>query len=263
MSHIVRRADGNQRPASIDLGEYDLPVTRQDHELSVTTSKSLEVQPRIKFEWNAPYELWNKGCKLYIFHNTVGFAPNRDTLELSDHGHLIFEETANGMREELVGEGTHFYTLILYKPVFVFFESRCVVRFSETIPSAKVAIGRMEDLMKLKQLTSQHYREDLNYQVAENDAATKLFQSQQKMQRLLQQRPDDGIEFEIRKRVEPIVRQALIKARTKIEVAMQWDRIRSTLKKDEGWKSLKREKREQILQEIAADLDSDEAEFQP
>jgi hypothetical protein len=265
MDHIVRRVkDGALSSVSGDDALAE-PVTRRDHELSVTSQRILGVQPRVLLAWSASAECWRDGYKLLVFRSPTGFAPDRDTRVLSEHGPLILEETADGDLEEHLPEGTHFYTFILHRRKFLGLgESFCVVRFSETIPSAKTAVGRIEDQVKLARMKSRHEADLILDQVAHNEAMLKLHHSNRQLKGVTEPKPElDPLEEAVRREVEPIVRQALVRARKRVEMAVQLAKLTKELKGYPGWKALKPSQRHRVLADIAADLDADEATFEP
>jgi hypothetical protein len=264
MDHIVRRTT-HDLAAGSDEVEFSPAVVRTDDELSVGCRKSLGVQPKVLLTWTVPYELWREKFKLLVFSSTTGFAPDPETHVLSEHGHLILEERADGSLEELLPEGTHFYTFLLHRRRwFRLRESWCMVRFSETIPSAKTAVGRIEDQVKLARMRARHEADLILDQVAHNEALLKLHHSNRQLKGVTEPKPElDPLEEAVRREVEPIVRSALVRARKRVEMAVQQAKLTKELKGYPGWKALKPSQRDRVLADIAADLDADEATFEP
>src|SRR5205807_2341321 len=103
--------------------------------------------PRILLAWNVRWKYWSNGYKLLGFRSTTGFASHERPEDLSAHGQMFLEETADGSVEQSLPEGTYYYTFILHREG-IFRWSRVLsdpLRFSEVIPSARTAIGRIED----------------------------------------------------------------------------------------------------------------------
>ena len=245
-------------------GEFLAPVTRHKDGLTVTSQKSLGVDPRILLTWDVQYRYWADGYRLMGFRSTTGFAPEEHPENLSAHGQMILEELADGSLEERLPEGMYFYTFVLHKRAFFkVFEGMSIVRFSETIPSAKTAIGRIEDHMTLEQLKEKHELNLVTNQVARNEAIIALHRSNQKLAGLTQTKPDDSLEEQVRREVERLIKAKLKKAMTRVEFVVALQDVEKRLKKIPGWKRLDKTKRDQLLKEIAGDLDAEEESFQP
>ena len=262
MSHVVRRATDEINSPSAEMS-YPKPTVRCDQELTVKCQKVLGVQPRALFNWSADESCWRDGCKLMVFRSETGFAANRDTRNLSEHGPMILEERADGSFEEYLTEGTHFYTFLLLRlKWFKLFEVRCIVRFSENVPSARTAVSRIEDQLKLKRMQTRHKLDRVLDKVAYDEAVEKRHKTRARVHSLTNPPSDSElIEEGVRREVEPLVRKALIQARTRVEMTLQLEKLRKDLKKYPGWKQLGKDQREKILEDIARDLDADEAAF--
>jgi len=240
------------------------PVARRKDGLSVTSQKCLGVDPRILLSWQADFRYWSEGYRLLGFRSATGFAPEQHPEKLADHGQMILEETADGCLEERLSEGTHFYTFVLYRRKFLgLFENMSVVRFSETIPSARVAIGRIEDQRKLQQLQEDCELHGIKSQLAKNEALIALHQSNKKLAALTETKQDDSLDEQVRREVESIVRKKLKRAMTRVELVVALQDVQKRLKRNPAWKKLARQEQDRLLQVIIGDLDSQEEFFQP
>jgi hypothetical protein len=120
-----------------------------------------------------------------VFHSMMGFCPERHPDDLNKHGRLIIETTSNGSREERLTEGTHFYTFVLHRPAWHgLYEHVSVVRFSETVPSAKVGIGRIRDSMELQDLQRRHELGPIEHETRVNEANVRRLRSRQHVERV-------------------------------------------------------------------------------
>lgn len=268
MKSTVRRIDNalaQANDASLEqVNESPPAVTRQKQGLSVTSQKTLGMNPRILLTWSAEYHHWADGFRLMGFRSASGFAPDQHPENLSAHGQMILEETADGTLEERLPEGTHFYTFVLYKRTyFGLREKMNIVRFSETIPSARTAIGRSEDHLKLQQLREDHDLHGIKSQIARNEAMLALHRSNQKLAGLMEPRPEKSLEEEVRREVESIVRQKLKKAMTRIEMLTALRDVEKRLKRNPSWKKLDPKQQQKLMDDILEDLDADEENLQP
>jgi hypothetical protein len=184
MSQIVRRvketlitdnAAGDSLPERIHPGNG----------ISVRSRLSLGIDPKLRIAWNVDVRYWHEGYTLMVFHSTSSFSPKKYPDDLNLHGQLIIEATHDAERVEHPPEGTHFYTFVLHKPGFLgLWETNSLVRFSETIPTAKIAIGRLEDKRRLEDLLQRHELDEIEYEVQLNDAKIRLHHSRQKLAQL-------------------------------------------------------------------------------
>ena len=242
---------------------YQPAVKRGQAGLYVTSEKCLGADPRVLLTWEVGFTYWWRGYHLMGFRSGSGFSPDPHPDNLSEHGLMILDETRNGSREERLPEGTHFYTFVLYKRGFLGIrEYMSVLRFSETIPSAKTAIGRIEDQLKLQQLKEDCDLGEIKRQVARNDAIIALHKSNRQLAELTEPKPND-FEGQVRREVEGMVRGKLKKAMTRIELAVALQDVQKQLKRNSAWKRLHPLQREKILQEIIGDLDANEEFFEP
>ena len=117
-----------------------------------------------------------------MFHSTTGFCPERYPDDLNRHGQLIIETNGDAWREERPEEGTHYYTFLLHKRGFLgLAESVSILRFSEAIPSARVAIGRLRNVEELEQLRRRHELGDIVHEAEMNEAEIRRLRSRDRL----------------------------------------------------------------------------------
>lgn len=268
MEQIARRVNGlagNFNQTALQQGDDYLPaVERKTEGLTVTSQKTLGANPGVLLMWTVNPRYWIDGYRLLGFRSTTGFAPELYPKDLTAHGQMILEETADGTLDERLPEGTHFYTFVLHRQqLFGWWETMSVVRFSESIPSVRTAIGRIEDRLKLQQLQEDHQLREVRAQIAANEVAIALHRSQQKLAELLAPKPDDSIEAQVKREVEGVVRKKLKKAMTRVELLVALQDVQRQLKRNPIWKKLDPKQREQLLEDVLKDLDAGEEFFQP
>jgi hypothetical protein len=266
MKGIVRRVQRDISAGDLRKADEYLPaVERRTDGLFITSRKSIGADPSVLLTWNVDYQYWANGYRLLGFRSATGFAPELRPKDLSAHGQLILEEMADGSLDDRLPEGTHFYTFVLHKPIcFGCFEIMAdPVRFSESIPSARTAIGRIEDQVRLQQLQEDHQLRGVRGQIAANEAAIALYRSQQKLAELLAPKPDDSLEARVRRDVEQKVRKRMETVMSKVEFAVALQEVRRNLENSAGWQTLSPEQRDDLLKEIVDDLDPREEAFHP
>jgi len=151
MNPIVRRATPT---FSVQVTGEQIPHTYREDGIVVGSQLTLDVEPRLSLAWRVEPRHWNDGFTLLVFHNTTGFCPYRDPVDLNWHGQLIVETKQDDCVTHVPEEGTHFFTFVLHRKrgLFKWFERLSEpLRFSETVPSVKVALGRTRDLADLEE----------------------------------------------------------------------------------------------------------------
>jgi hypothetical protein len=144
----VRRVPG---PA-IPIAEHSLPLrTFKQKDLTVESRLWLDAQPKLAFSWTVSEVCWQKGLTLLIFRNVTGFCEEPRPRDLGKHGELIAKYSHDGSMDEFLPEGTYYYTFAVHRKGWIFEYGADLVQIREVVPSAKVAIGRIEDLKKLQQ----------------------------------------------------------------------------------------------------------------
>jgi hypothetical protein len=149
MNGIVRKPSGYSADSLWD----PLPTRSfRGEDFSIDRQLTLGVAPRLVLSWTAKQFRWNTGFALLGFHSTSGFSADRFPRDLSRHGQLIIDVCEDGEQEEQPAEGTHFYTFLLHRPGFLLENLSDPVRFSITVPTAKIAISRIRDKIEIENL---------------------------------------------------------------------------------------------------------------
>ena len=144
-----------QRHAEAGLVSEVLPVRdHRGHFVVIRSQVSVGIDQRICLAWDVPAHYFLQGYRLLGFRRTDGFAPEEQRNDLAAHGAKIIDARASDVKEELLAEGEYFYTFLLYRKVLLgcFHDTVELVQFSERIPSAKHAIGRLEDTLRAREL---------------------------------------------------------------------------------------------------------------
>jgi hypothetical protein len=180
MNQIVRR--GERIPERTE-SPNQLP-TRAFHSggIAVQSRLTLGIEPRINLYWEVLSSHWADGYTLLVFHNMSGFCPEKYPEDLNRHGRLIIETTHDGAHEEMPVEGNHYFTFVLHKKLFLGLRERLsVLRFSETVPSAKVAIGRIKDQIDLQDMLQKHEVGKIEHAAKLTEAQLRLAHSRRKL----------------------------------------------------------------------------------
>jgi hypothetical protein len=144
-----------QRHEDAGLVSEVLPIREHRGGAMVVRSQvSVGIDQRICLAWDVPHRCFAGGYRLLGFRRTDGFAAEAARHDLAAHGAKIIDARTNDAKEELLAEGEYFYTFLLYRTTFLgcFEQTGDLVQFSERIPSAKYAIGRLEDTLKAREL---------------------------------------------------------------------------------------------------------------
>jgi hypothetical protein len=250
MNQVVRRTS-----ESIALAENPadaLPArVHSNSGLSVTSNLSLGIDPKLRLAWQVDKRAWEAGYSLLVFHSMGGFSKLKHTPELADHGNLIIETMQDGSYELRPPEGTHFYTFVLQRQyIFGMLRwTRSVVRFSETVPTAKVAIGRIKDKMELQDLLRRHQLDDINFEADVNEAKIRRHQSAQRLAALNApvKRSENAADKTVAEEIGKIdaILSVFVAKRRKVE----------ELKKDPLFKDLPKPQQKDLLEEIERRLD--------
>lgn len=185
MSSIVRRVPSPlaQSPAASSSNALVVDRMHRNREILVRCQLSVDVRPAVYLAWRIQPRVWKKGYRLSIFRSASGFSPERYPDDMGRHGQMIAEAHEDSSYIEHPPEGTFFYTFVLHKSrIFGLLEKLSVLRFSETIPSAKVAIGRIEDRILLKELEQRYELGILNHEAGMNEAQVRVLQSQRNLE---------------------------------------------------------------------------------
>jgi hypothetical protein len=178
VNQIVRRVNDNHALA----GESERQPTqiRRVKEMIVSSTRSLGIDPKVHLTWNVLPWYWNKRFRLLVFRSNTGFCPEENPEDLNRHGHLIIQTTHDGEHLEQPGEGTFYYTFLLHKPGWLR-EKMSIARLAETIPSAKVAIGRIRDRVEFQELMQGSELGAIEHQAKLNEATVRLARSIEKV----------------------------------------------------------------------------------
>jgi hypothetical protein len=151
MSQVVKR---RRQSLIIDCDGDRQPIeTHRTQSMTVESQLSWGIDPKVSLAWTVEPAFWRRGFKLMVFRSTTGFCPDENPADLNSHGALITEKRHDGTSDERVAEGTYFYTFVLCKRHWHgLTRSTDILRFSLNIPSAKVAIGRIQDQRALREL---------------------------------------------------------------------------------------------------------------
>jgi len=251
MNSPVRRVSQTPQIASGDV----LPAKPyQSDAMFVESRLSLGIEPSLRLSWSVLPKFWSKGFTLMLFRNNKSFGEKYPT-NLSRHGDLIMEAKRDGIHEERLPEGTFFYTFVLHKKtLFNLSENVEVLRFSETIPSAKVALGRIKDQMELEELRqkcelSPHLHEERLYEAqlrAQN--ARKKFESANETKS--QHKPLNH--------ADPVLAAELSAIDNFIDVLVANQSKHDAVRRDPRFQSLTPEAQEAVLRKIAERLNPGE-----
>jgi len=267
MNPVVRRLDADQ--AAIDAqfvqssDEQPPPAVYNAKGLSVTSQKFLGIDPRVILTWHVPSRYWSAGYQLLGFRSNTGFAPQKYPKNLSAHGQMFLEVSANGSVKDALAEGAYFYTFVLYKRRLLgVFESMSIVRFSEGVPSATTAISRIEQQLALRNLSKDCDLQGIRAQIDRNKAIIDLHRSNKQLADLTAPEPDTSVDAAVRREVEKKVREKLKEAMTRVELVVALQDVQKQLKRNPGWKKLSETQREKLLNDVVRDFDPAEDSFQ-
>jgi hypothetical protein len=179
MNEVTRRSD--QTPVAT-TGEQ-LPVrTHHIESIFVSSQLTLAMEPRLRFAWTVKPAYWYAGYTLMVFRSTAGFCPQKYPKDLNEHGRLIIETDRDAYHDECPEEGTHFFTFVLHKRILLGLSERLsVLRFSETIPSARVVVGRIRDQIELRELGVRHEVGLIEHEAKVNEAEIRRIHSRRKL----------------------------------------------------------------------------------
>ncbi len=137
MNEIVRKANSEIQ----QMTEASPLRTEHVNEMTVASQLTLGVEPRLWIGWRVKPWYWGDGFSLKIFRSMTGFSAERCPEDLNEHGKLIIETKEDGVFENVAEEGTHYFTFVLHKQSFFkWCEKLAIIRVSEHVPSAKVAL---------------------------------------------------------------------------------------------------------------------------
>jgi hypothetical protein len=252
MNHIVLRSQPEIAPKETDTV---LPARiHRGGSILVSSQLTVGVEPRLQFSWTVIPRYWLRGFSLLVFRSATGFSPEKYPDDLNKHGQLIVETRHDGSHDECPAEGTHYFTLLVHKKILLgLSEKMSILRFSETVPSAKVAIGRIRDQIELREMLEEHEIGKIEYEAKLDEARIRRIRSRRSLEEIENPAPrktrneDDGLIAEELKNIDAMV-EAMFAKRQKV----------SELKKDERFRKLSRQERQAVLERIAERLDAAE-----
>jgi hypothetical protein len=252
MNHIVRRS---AQTAAITETGAQLPArSHQGNGFIVASQLTVDVEPRLSLAWRVEQWYWNDGFTLLVFHSTAGFCPQQYPDDLNLHGRLIIETREDATFAQVPEEGSHFFTFVLHKKVFLGLrEKLSVLRFSEIVPSAKVAIGRIKDRIELQNMRQQHEVGEIAHEANLNEQKLRRLRSQQKLEECENppvKTPQSGI--------DPLIAEELEDIDAMVEAMFARNQKVSELKKSERFRKLSPREREAVMERIAERLDAAE-----
>lgn len=221
-------------------------------ELTIESQLSIGIEPRLSMVWRVSPQYWNARYSLLVFESTTGFSPELYPRDLTKHGSLIVETRDDSYLQQVPAEGTHYYTFVLYKKAFLgLFERMNVLRFSETVPSAKVVIGRVKDKVELKGMLRQE-------EVGEIEHEAKLDEA--KIRRIHSKRNLEQMDSPPKPNVPPAVKKSAVGKKMDeidavVEAAFAARAKWKDIKNDPRLKNLSRKERKALLTRIMEDLD--------
>jgi hypothetical protein len=182
MNHIVRRTSKN---SEVQQTVEALPArSHRSDDITVASQLSLGVEPRLSLAWRVTPWCWRSGFTLLVFRSMTGFSAERRPEDLNKHGQLIIETKEDGVLEEVPQEGSHFFTFVLHKKILLgLSEMVSVLRFSETVPSAKVAIGRIRDQIELQEMLERHEVGEIEHEAKRDEAKVRRIRSRMEASR--------------------------------------------------------------------------------
>lgn len=265
MGDIVRRSRADL--AGRTGGGDDLQPTQvwRGEGVKVHSTVSLGARPLVHVAWEVEPWYWQRNYRLLGFRSTSGFADVPNPQDLSKHGQRFLEATSDGDQIEFVGEGTHFYTLLLRGPrVFLCGHPVCEAAvFSATIPSARVAIDRFEQKVKLGDLEEEVRTSPLRRRVGRAELIAKALLARKRLAELRTSTAADPIEEAVRRAVDAKLQEVLVQAETKVELIAARQKLEKRIKKIPGWRHLSAEQQRKILIDIARVLNPAEVDLDP
>ena len=250
MSHIVRRATPT---SSVKVTGEQLPLRSYKEEGIVVGSQlTLDIEPRLSLAWRVEPRYWNDGFTLMVFHSITGFCPDKYTVDLNQHGQLIIETKQDDCVTHVPEEGTHFFTFLLHKKRFFRWNEKMSVplRFSETVPSAKVALGRTKDLTDLKEMLRRNEVGEIEHEANLNEQTLRCLRSRRKLEEFKNPpatTPEDG--------TDPSIREDLGDIDAIVEGFLAKKRKLSELKMSAEFQSLGRSERQTVIKRIKERFD--------
>jgi hypothetical protein len=242
MGNVVRRTDDSLQEHS---GNYVPMRVHEIGELKVESHLSLGVEPTLRIIWSVPSYVWAKGYTLMAFRNDTGFWYEKNPEMLTLHGDMIIETNRDGYYQEHPEEGTVYYTFVLHRKVlFGLVDDSRVVRFSETIPSAKVGIGRIRDQVDLQSLLQKYELDNIEHEAKRNEAEVRVIHSRKRLKDVKAPPPPK------KKAVDAVVQDEIEHVDAMLEAAIAKGELLQSIKKNPKFKKLSPTERKEILDAV-------------
>jgi len=252
MNNIVRHS--TQTAAITESGEQLPARSHQGNGLIVGSQLTLSIESRLSLAWRVEPRHWDHGFTLLVFHSTTGFCPQQYPHDLNLHGRLIIETREDATFMQVPEEGTHFFTFVLQRKIFFgLWEKLSVLRFSEIVPSAKVAIGRIKDRIELQNMRQQHEVGGIANEANLNEQKLRRIRSQRKLEEYENPRAKTR-----QSGVDPLIAEELEDIDAMVEAMFAKNQKLSELKKSERFGKLSPQEREAVIERIAERLDTGE-----
>jgi hypothetical protein len=176
----------------------------------------------------------------------MGFCPTKHPDDLNLHGRLIIETREDATFTHVPEEGSHFFTFVLHKKVlFGLREKMSILRFSETVPSAKVAIGRIRDRIELQDMLQHHELGKIEHQANRNEQELRRILSQRKLEEFR-----NPTVKATESRIDPSIREDLEDIDAIIEGFLAKKRKLTELEKSSEFQRLSPQERETVKERI-------------
>lgn len=219
----------------------------------VESQLALGIEPALTLNWAVVPSYFAKGFTLMIFRSLSGFSPEKYPEDLNQHGQLIIETTRNDSYHTRPEEGTHYFTFLLHKRGFFGLSERmAIVRFSETVPSAKVGIGRIKDQIELQSMLRRHALDDIEHEAKVHEAELRLIRSRDNLDKSRAPRAEK------RSTGDEILNGEIAAIDSILETYVAKREKLKALKRDPRFKKLSPTEREAVLDTIEQRLDAAE-----
>jgi hypothetical protein len=252
MSHLVRKNSSSLIQRTIEALP---PRSHRIDGISVASQLSLGVEPRLSLAWRVDPPRWNAGYTLLVFESTTSFSAERYPQDLHRHGSLIIETLEDSCFEYVPTEGIHYFTFVIHKKILLGLSERmAVLRFSEIVPSAKVAVGRIRDQIELQEMLQRHETGAIEHEARLNEALVQRIRSQRSLDEI-QNPPTPKAPPPA---TDPVLAEELHGIDAMVNAVAAQEAKVAELKKDARFQGMSGKKRREILNRVAERLDPGE-----
>jgi hypothetical protein len=252
---LVRRATAQSLAPTNSPGEIQ-PARRHSNDgIFVQSQLVTGFDPQLHLEWSVMPSLWRMGYSLMVFRSATGFCPERYPDDMTKHGQLIIETYRDDELVEYPPEGTQFYSFILHKKKWLgLLETMRIVRFSVTVPSAKVAIGRIKDALELDELLKRKELRSIEHVAHRNELKLRRIRSRQALDEARAAKQLKGVGSD----EETLVDEELAAIDAIVDTFLaRRDKI-AELKKSPRFRSLRPKEKAEVLKRVEEQLDPSE-----